>query len=88
VEVDGVTKAKPFGEYLLSNGSKAIVRFDRPWIELEVPERFTAGLLPESDSGFYAPFFEGRVEFRRNSAGKIESLNMHYDGIDRIARRQ
>ena len=88
VELDSVTKAGLMGEYVMGNGTKAIVKPGTPWIEVQVPGRFTAGLLPESSTVFYAPFFEGTVEFKRDASGKGVSLNMHYDGIDRIARRQ
>ena len=60
----------------------------KPWIQLEVPGRFTAGLLPETSTSFYVPFFEGTVEFKRDPAGNVKSLVMHYDGVDRIATRQ
>jgi CubicO group peptidase (beta-lactamase class C family) len=76
------------GEYQLADSSIATVKIGDRYLELAIPRRFTAGLLPESSSLFYVPLFEGTVEFKRDAAGKVVSLNMHYDGVDHIAVRR
>jgi len=85
VKRDTVAEARLAGVYMLASGDSAKVTVGDRYLELQVPGRFTAGLLPESESLFYAPFFEGTVRFDRDSSGKVTGLVMHYDGIDRRA---
>jgi CubicO group peptidase (beta-lactamase class C family) len=87
VKLDSAVTAAFVGEYALANGTRANVSVGDRFLELQVPGRFTAGLLAESDSLFYAPFFEGTVRFDRDSAGKVTALTMHYDGTDKVATR-
>jgi CubicO group peptidase (beta-lactamase class C family) len=87
VKLDSAVTRPLTGEYSLDNGQKPIVSIGDRFVELAIPGRFTAGLLPESDSLFYAPFFEGTVRFDRDASGKVVSLTMHYDGTDKVARR-
>ena len=87
VPLDSAAARSYVGNYLLETGDTATVSIGDKYVEVAIPNRFTAGLLPESALTFYVPFFEGTVEFRRDSTGKIESLVMHYNGRDRVARR-
>lgn len=49
-----------WGDYVF-DGSPAKVKWDGGMLLLEVPGRFTAGLLPKADGTFYAPFLEAVV---------------------------
>jgi CubicO group peptidase (beta-lactamase class C family) len=83
------TRLQPFvGKYRLANGTIATVSVGKSFLELEVPNRFTAGLLQENESSFYVPFFEGTVTFDRDASGRVTSLTMHYDGVDQTGQRQ
>jgi len=81
IQRDTASESRLAGTYVLESGDSANVSVGDQFLELQVPGRFTAGLLPESQTLFYAPFFEGTVRFDG------DSLIMHYDGVDRIARR-
>jgi CubicO group peptidase (beta-lactamase class C family) len=87
VKLDSAATASLVGEYALANGTRAKVSVGDRFLELQVPGRFTAGLLAENDSLFYAPFFEGTVRFDRDSSGNVIALTMHYDGTDKVAKR-
>jgi hypothetical protein len=54
---------------------------------ISIKGRFTAGLLPEGPRLFYVPFFEGTVRFEGPRGQPATSLVMHYEGVDRVARR-
>ena len=66
-----------WGDYTF-DGSPAKVRWDGEMLLLEVPGRFTAGLLPKSDGTFYAPFLEGTVRVKPDGSGFI----IHRQGAD------
>lgn len=85
VQRDTVNEARLAGDYTMQDGIVAKVSVGERFLELQVPGRFTAGLLPESGNLFYAPFFEGTVRFDRDSDG-VAQLVMHYDGLDRPAK--
>jgi CubicO group peptidase (beta-lactamase class C family) len=87
VKLDSAEIAPLVGEYTLQNGAKARVSVGQRFLELQVPGRFTAGLLAENNSLFYAPFFEGTVRFDRAASGRVTALTMHYDGTDKVANR-
>lgn len=59
-----------WGDYVF-DGSPAKVKWDGEMLLLEVPGRFTAGLLPKSDGSFYAPFLEGEVRVKADGTGLI-----------------
>ena len=59
-----------WGDYVYDN-SPAKVRWDGEMLLLEVPGRFTAGLLPKADGTFYAPFLEGTVRVKPDGTGFI-----------------
>lgn len=63
--IDAQRAARLLGDYKLSDGRTLQVRHDpkNGWLEAEVKDQFIAGLLPESDSVFYAPMWEGTVTF-------------------------
>jgi hypothetical protein len=75
------------GTYRLASGSIATVSIGDRYLELAIPNRFTAGLLQKNDTTFYVPFFEGTVTFNR-SGERVTSLTMHYDGVDQVAEKQ
>ncbi len=87
VKIDSVSIKKLVGQYRLASGVIASVTIGTSYIELKVPDRFTAGLLPESTTTFYAPFFEGTVRFTEDAEGNVTALTMHYNGTDRVATR-
>jgi hypothetical protein len=86
--LDSATIASMVGEYVLADGTVAKVSNDKSYPLLQVPGRFTAGLLAETRDLFYVPFFEGTVRFDRDASGNVTQLVMHYDGTDRPARRK
>jgi CubicO group peptidase (beta-lactamase class C family) len=88
IDRDSVSEEKLTGEYVLADGTVAKVSAGKSYLELAVPNRFTAGLLPETGSLFYVPFFEGTVRFDRDANGAVTQLVMHYNGTDRPARRK
>jgi CubicO group peptidase (beta-lactamase class C family) len=87
VQIDSASMKKLVGQYRLAAGSVANVSIGPKYVLLEVPGRFTAGLLPESATTFYAPFFEGTVKFTEDANGNVTALTMHYNGTDRVATR-
>ena len=87
VTLDSASVKKVVGQYRLTTGVIASVSIGDKYVELKVPDRFTAGLLPESATTFYAPFFEGTVKFTEDAAGNVTALTMHYNGTDRVATR-
>jgi CubicO group peptidase (beta-lactamase class C family) len=88
IDRDSVAEEKYVGRYVLADGTVATVSAGKSYLELAVPSRFTAGLLPEGDGLFYVPFFEGTVRFDRGADGAIAGLVMHYNGTDRPAARK
>lgn len=66
-----------WGDYTF-DGSPAKVKWDGEMLLLEVPGRFTAGLLPKADGSFYAPFLEGSVRVKSDGSGLI----VHRNGAD------
>ena len=84
---DSVAENNFVGSYAFPDGTHANVRSGARFLEVVVPGQFTAGLLPENATTFYAPFFEGDVTFTADDAGRIVSMNMHYGGVDHVARR-
>jgi len=88
IERDSISENKYVGEYVLADGTIAKVSAGKSYLELEVPNRFTAGLLPESEGLFYVPFFEGTVRFERDQNGSVAQMVMHYNGTDRPGRRK
>jgi CubicO group peptidase (beta-lactamase class C family) len=85
---DTAKEARFVGEYILADGTVAKVSAGKTYLELEVPGRFTAGLLPEGNALFYVPFFEGTVRFEADATGAVTQMVMHYNGTDRPARRK
>lgn len=63
--IDAEKAARLLGDYELSDGRTMHIRHDAKngWLEAEVKGQFVAGLLPESDTVFYAPMWEGTVTF-------------------------
>jgi len=84
---DSVAENRFVGTYAFPDGTLASVRRGARFLEVAVPGQFTAGLLPENATTFYAPFFEGDVTFTADDAGHVVSLNAHYGGVDHVARR-
>ena len=87
VALDSAAARASLGKYVLETGDTATVSLGDKYVEVAIPGRFTAGLLPESASRYYVPFFEGTVEFPRNTSGSLDRLVMHYNGRDRVGRR-
>jgi len=85
---DSVSEEGYVGEYVLADGTVAKVSAGKSYLELQVPGRFTAGLLPENGDVFYVPFFEGTVRFERDANGAVTQMVMHYNGTDRPGRRK
>lgn len=72
-----------WGDYVF-DGSPATVKWDGEMLLLEVPGRFTAGLLPKADGTFYAPFLEGTVRVKPDGSGLI----VHRQGADMDVARK
>ena len=85
---DSASESKYAGTYVLAGGAQATVQSGARFLELRVPGRFTAGLIPGKSNRFYAPFFEGDVTFSVDASGAVDGFNLHYDGEDHVARRR
>jgi CubicO group peptidase (beta-lactamase class C family) len=75
------------GTYRMDDGSEATIRPGARFLEMEVPERFVAGLLPEGPRVFYVPFLEGTAAFTLGASGAAETVRLHYNGEDHAGRR-
>jgi CubicO group peptidase (beta-lactamase class C family) len=82
--IDAITAAPLLGTYTLSDGRNLMIRHDAKngWLEAEVKDQFTAGLLPESNLVFYAPMWEGTITFIRNPDGAVPALVMRQTGAN------
>lgn len=76
--IDADHAAPHLGDYKLADGRTMTIRHDAKngWLEAEVKDQFIAGLLPESDSVFYAPMWEGTITFTDGA------MVMHQTGVD------
>ncbi|HEU4520497.1 MAG TPA: serine hydrolase, partial [Thermoanaerobaculia bacterium] len=63
--IDAARAAQFLGTYQLSDGRVMTIAHDAKngWLEASVKDQFVAGLLPETDTTFYAPMWEGTITF-------------------------
>ena len=84
---DSTNESRLTGNYTLPDGQVVHCESGDRYLEISIKGRFTAGLLPEGPRLFYVPFFEGTVRFDGAAGRPATILVMHYEGIDRVARR-
>jgi CubicO group peptidase (beta-lactamase class C family) len=84
---DSASESLLTGDYTLADGQVVHCESGDRYLEISIKGRFTAGLLPEGPRLFYAPFFEGTVKFDGGPGQPARTLTMHYEGVDRVARR-
>ncbi|HYI10057.1 MAG TPA: serine hydrolase domain-containing protein [Thermoanaerobaculia bacterium] len=82
--IDAGRAARFTGTYKLADGRLLRIGHDAKngWLEAEVKEQFTAGLLPESDLVYYAPMWEGTITFVPDADGSVPALLMRQTGVD------
>lgn len=82
--IDAERAAPLAGDYQLADGRLLTIRHDAEngWLEGEVKDRFTAGLLPVGDLVFYAPMWEGTITFMPEADGSVPALVMRQTGVD------
>ena len=82
--IDAARAARFAGTYELAEGRKMTISHDAEngWLQAEVKDQFTAGLLPESELVYYAPMWEGTITFVPNPDGTVPTLVMHQTGND------
>ena len=87
--IDGSRAARFLGDYKLADGRTMSITHDAKngWLQAEVKDQFTAGLLPESDLVFYAPMWENTLTFVPNADGTVSTLVMRQAGVDTRGER-
>lgn len=87
--IDAQHAARFTGDYKLADGRLITIRHDAKngWLEGEVKDEFTAGLLPESELVYYAPMWEGTITFVPASDQTVSELVLRQTGKDVRGRR-
>jgi CubicO group peptidase (beta-lactamase class C family) len=81
VTISPEDKRRIVGAYKTGDGSTACVSDGGSMMQVEIKDRFTAGLIPLAPDRFYMPLSSGTVTFTP------ASMNMRYNGEDHIAAR-
>jgi len=88
VERDPAAMARLEGEYKMADGAILTVKSEPDFLTASIKGRFTAGLIPMSDTEFYFPLADGRATFTLDSDKKTAvKANLRYSGEDHIAER-
>lgn len=75
------------GNYRLDSGTIVKIRHDPQFLTAQIEGRFVAGLIPLGPTEFFMPLSEGRVTFTLGPDGRGSRVNLHWSGVDRMARR-
>ena len=76
------------GEYKMADGTILTVKNEPDFLTASIPGRFTAGLIPFSQTEFYFPLADGRAIFTLDAEKKTAiKANLRYSGEDHIAER-
>ena len=88
-KIDAAAAARFAGNYKLADGRLMTISHDAQngWLQAEVKEQFTAGLLPESDLVYYAPMWDGTITFVPEADGRVPALLMRQSGVDTRGER-
>jgi len=70
VTLDGAALGRLEGDYRLADSSVVTVRNQPDYLTAQLKGRFTAGLIPLSETEFFMPLAEGRVTFTLGSDGE------------------
>lgn len=81
VPFDSAGSAPLAGRYAFTNGDTATVSIRKAMLDVDVPNRFSAGALPIGGDEFYAPLFENVVRFDRDAHGRGARIVMEVDGV-------
>ena len=88
VERNPATMARLVGEYKMADGTILTVKDEPDFLTASIPGRFTAGLIPMSDTEFYFPLADGRAIFTLDADKKVAvKVNLRYSGEDHVAER-
>ena len=75
------------GEFAMADGTHLTVKKDGDLLAAALAGRYTAGLIPLSQTEFYMPLGDGRATFSLGPDGRATRVNMRYGGDDHIAER-
>lgn len=88
VERNPAAMARLEGQYKMADGAILTVKNEPDFLTASIPGRFTAGLIPLSDTEFYFPLADGRAIFTLDADKKFAvKANLRYSGEDHIAER-
>lgn len=76
------------GEYKMFDGAILTVKNETDYLTASIKDRFTAGLIPMSETEFYFPLADGRAIFTLDAEkNKAVRANLRYSGEDHVAIR-
>jgi CubicO group peptidase (beta-lactamase class C family) len=88
VERNAAAMPRLEGEYKMADGTILTVKNEPDFLTASIPGRFTAGLIPFSQTEFYFPLADGRAIFTLDAEKKTAiKANLRYSGEDHIAER-
>jgi len=80
--------ARLLGTYVLDTGEVLTVSQSPTMLSASIKGRYSAGLLPITQTTFFMPLANGIVTFGGDARALAQTINLHYDGVDhRGARR-
>ena len=76
------------GEYRMADGAILTIKNEPDFLTAVIKDRFTAGLIPLSETEFYFPLADGRAIFTLDAEKKMAvKANLRYSGEDHEADR-